>query len=202
MNDHEREDMRDTLLAGMEPSAELQARFEKQVGMLLDRRMTRTRVIGRTLAAVIYMAVSAFFGFWAIFIALSNDKGLPSTARIFMCCIFAAGCVGFLLGALYCLREIRRRLVAPRSHQRAMVFGSYGFVLMLATAWMIIGPKLLTNTGAVIWLVYSVLFFWIMATFNVLLWTARWHREDLLLEQKRTRLEVAFLREELVRNLR
>jgi hypothetical protein len=44
-----------------------------------------------------------------------------------------------------------------------------------------------------------MLFFWIMATFNVLLMTARWHREDLLLDQKRTRLEVAMLREEFQR---
>jgi len=199
MIDHEREDIRDALLSGVEPSAELRERFEEQIEILLDRQMTRWRVTGRSVAAVIFLAVSAFFGFWAIFVAISNDRGLPNAARIFMCCTFAAGCVGFLLGALYCLREIRSRLVAPRSHQRAMVFGSYGFVLALATAWMILGPKLVTNVGTAIWLVYSVLVFWITATFSVLLWTARWHREDVLLEQKRTRLEVALLREEIAR---
>ena len=199
MIDREREDVRDALLSGMELSAELRERFEKQTKILLDRRMTRTRIIGRVLAAVIFLAASAFFGRGLYFAATANDKGLPTAARLFMCCSFAACCVFFLLGALYCIREIRSGLIAPRRLQHAGVFGSYSLVLLIATAVMVCGQKLVPTQSDAIWMTFTVLAFLVVATFSVLLHTARWHREDFLLEQKRTQLEVAMLREELTR---
>ena len=43
----------------------------------------------------------------------------------------------------------------------------------------------------------NLLFFWIMAVGFVLAAKSQWQHEDALLEQKRTQLEIALLREDL-----
>jgi len=78
-----------------------------------------------------------------------------------------------------------------------MVAASSGFVLLMVTASMVFWPELALSSERAVQAAFSLLVFWIMAVGNVLLFTMRWNREDILLEQKRTQLEVALLREGL-----
>jgi len=197
MTDDERRDMRDALLSGVEPSDELQERFGEQMEQLVRRKLSGARRVGDVICAVVFLAMTGVFGYIAYFVATATDPGLTLFRRLFMCIPFAAGSLGFLFGAVYAIRELRSGLVAPRESQQAMLVLPTAFVLLCVTAWLVFWERFDISAARGVHVSTGLLFFWIMVVGNVLLYTSRWHREDILLEQKRTQLEIALLREEL-----
>ena len=71
------------------------------------------------------------------------------------------------------------------------------FVLLLVTVNLVFWDTLTPSVDSAIKGSFGLLVFWIMVVGFVLLGTIRWQREDLLLEHKRTQLEIALLREAL-----
>ena len=192
----ERERFREALLSGVEPSGELKERFERQVQGLLRPKLSGKEAIVRKIIGGIYACAAAFFAF-AVYLVVFRGEGLPKLARWFMGLTFSAGCVGFLAGAVYCMSELWTGRVAPRRRQKLAIFIPYGYVLALGIFVLMLWPKLGLPLVPTLWTGIWILFFWVMAVGSVLFYSARWHREDIILEQKRTQLEVALLREEL-----
>lgn len=199
MTNDERDPLREALLSGLEPSDELRQRFQRQMERLLRPTLSGARKVGNVICAAVFLPMSALFGYVAYFAATAADPGLTLFRRLFMCIPFAVGSLGFLFGAVYAIRELRSGLVAPRQQQQAMLAASSGFVLLMMTAYMVFWPELALSLERAIRVAFSLLVFWTMAVGNVLYSTMRWNREDILLEQKRTQLEVALLREELAK---
>ena len=187
--------LRDVLLSGLEPSDELRDRFEKQVEQLVCRPLTTAEKWGNVICVTVFLPMSAIFGYVAYFIATAADPGLSLFARLFMCVVFSLGCLVFLVGALYAINELRRGRIARRDAQQMMVVISAGFVLMLGCAHMVCWDMLAPSVASAIKGSFALLFYWIMAVGFVLFSAIRWQREDMLLEQKRTQLEIALLRE-------
>lgn len=66
---------------------------------------------------------------------------------------------------------------------------------MLGCAYMVYWDMLVLSVASAIKGSFVLLFYWIMAVGFVLFSAIRWQREDMLLEQKRTQLEIVLLRE-------
>ena len=184
----ERERFREALLSGVEPSGALKERFERQVQSLLRPKLSRKAAIGRKIIGGIYACTAAFFAF-AVYLVVFRGEGLPKLVRWFMGVCFSAGS--------YCMSELWTGRVAPRRRQKLAIFIPYGYVLALGIFVLMLWPKLGLPLVPTLWTGIWILFFWVMAVGSVLFYSARWHSEDILLEQKRTQLEVALLREEL-----
>ncbi len=199
MTNDDYDPLREALLSGLEPSDELRERFQRQMVHLIRPKLSGARKVGNVICAAVFLPMSALFGYIAYFAATASDPGLTLFRRLFMCIPFTAGSLGFLFAAVYAIRELRSGLAAPRQQQQAMVAVSSGFVLLMVTAYMVFWPELALSLERAIRAAFSLLVFWTMAVGNVLYSTMRWNREDILLEQKRTQLEVALLREELAR---
>lgn len=199
MRNDEPDDIRDALLSGLEPSAALRERFREQVERLVGRKLSTARKVGNVVCATVFLAMSGLFGYVVLFVATARDPGLAVLPRSFMCISFAAGSLGFLFAALYALRELRSGLAAPRRRQQAMVAIPAALVLLYVTAWLVFWDTSDISAARAVHVSTGLLFYWVMAVGSVLLYTIRWQREDILLEQKRTQLEVALLREDLLK---
>lgn len=187
--------LREFLLSGLEPSDELRDRFEKQVEQLICRPLTTAEKWGRLICVTVFLPLSAIFGCVAYFIASGAEPGLSLSARLLMCIGFGLGCLGFMVGALYAICELARGRVARRDAQQMMVVISAGFVLMLGCAYMVFWDMLAPSVASAVKGSFVLLFYWIMAVGFVVFSAIRWQREDMLLEQKRTQLEIVLLRE-------
>lgn len=199
MTNDDYDPLREALLSGLEPSDELRERFQRQMAHLIRPKLSGARKVGNVICAVVFLAMTGVFGYVAFFAATAADPGLTLFRRLFMCIPFTVGSLGFLFAAVYAISELRSGLAAPRQQQQAMLAASSGFVILFVTAYMVFWPELALSLERAIRASFGLLFFWIMAVGNVLYSTMRWNREDILLEQKRTQLEVALLREELAR---
>ena len=197
MTNDERDPLREALLSGLEPSDELRERLQRQLAHLIRPKLSGARKVGNVICAAVFLPMSALFGYVAYFAATASDPGLTLFRRLFMCIPFTAGSLGFLFAAVYAISELRSGLAAPRQQQQAMLAASSGFVLLMVTAYMVFWRELALSSERAVGAAFSLLVFWIMAVGNVLLFTMRWNREDILLEQKRTQLEIALLREGL-----
>jgi hypothetical protein len=182
-------------LSGLEPSDELRDRFDKQVGQLVCRPLTTAEKWGNAICAVVFLPMCAIFGYVAYFVVTVADPGLSRFARLLMCVGFSLGNLVFLVGALYAIHQLRRGRIARRDAQQVMVGVSAGFVLLLGCVYLVFWDLLAPSVASAIKASVGLLFFWIMAVGFVLFSAIRWQREDLLLEQKRTQLEIALLRE-------
>jgi hypothetical protein len=189
--------LRDVLLSGLEPSDELRGRFEQQVEQIVRPRLTPARTFGNVLCITVFLPMCAIFGYVAYFAATTADPGMSLTARLIMCGGFSLGGIVFLVGALYSIHELRRGRVARRQVQHMMVAIPAGFVLLLVTVNLVFWDALTPSVDAAIKGSFGLLVYWIMAIGFVLLGKIQWQREDLLLEHKRTQLEVVLLREAL-----
>ena len=197
MSKAERESFREALLSGIEPPDELRERFDEQIKTLLRRRLYGAERVRNILLAVVFLATSGFFG-WAFYLAVTvRDRGITSAGRVLMCVAFALGAVGFFAGATYAVLELRSGRVAPRSQQQASIAISAGFVLVMWTMFLAFARQLGQPTEDLLFMGVSLLFFWIGAVGFVLAAKSQWQHEDALLEQKRTQLEIALLREDL-----
>jgi hypothetical protein len=192
----ERERFREALLSGAEPSGALKERFERQVESLLRPKLSGKEAIVRKIIGGIYACTAAFFAF-AVYLVVFRGEGLPKLVRLFMGVCFSAGSINFIAASVYCMSELWTGRVAPRRRQKLAVFIPYGYVLALGIFVLMLWPKLGLPLVPTLWSGIWILFFWVMAVGGVLFYSARWHSEDILLEQKRTQLEVALLREEL-----
>lgn len=191
--------LRDVLLSGLEPSDELRDRFEKQIGQLVRRPLTTAEKCGNGICVAVFLPMSAIFGYVAYFSATAANLGSSPFARPFMCGGFSLGCLVFIAGALYAISELRHGKIARRDVQRTMLVLSAGLVLMFGCVYMACWDMLTPSVGSAIRGSFALLFYWIMAVGFVLFSVIRWQREDMLLEQKRTQLEIALLREAMSR---
>ncbi|MCK4300851.1 MAG: hypothetical protein KAX80_15015, partial [Planctomycetes bacterium] len=191
--------LREALLSGLEPSDELRERFQRQMAHVIRPTLSGARRVGNVICAAVFLPMSVLFGYVAYFAATAADPGLTLFRRLFMCIPFAAGSLGFLFGAVYAIRELRSGLVALRARQQAMLAVPTALLLLYFTAWLVFWDMFDITAARGVHASTALLFFWIMAVGQVLLFTSRWHREDVLLEQKRTQLEIALLREELAK---
>jgi len=198
MNNEEWKFQREALLSGLEPSRELEDSFEQQVATLLRHRLSGWERVGRV-AAVIVFAVTAGFFAWASYLFARAGEDLPPTARTFGCVSFAAGCLLFVVAIVFIVRELRCGRIAPRLIQKANVFLPFALVLLYSTVTLVHFREIFRSVESMISAGVGMLFFWIMATTNTIFYSMRWHREDILLEEKRTQLEIALLREELTK---
>ncbi len=189
--------LRDVLLSGLEPSDELRDRFEQQVEQIVRRRLTPAEKWRDVLCITVFLPMCVIFGYAAYFAATVADPGLSLTIRLLMCGGFSLGGIVFLVGALYGIHELRRGRVARRQVQHMMVAIPAGFVLLLVCAHLVYWDTLALPVASAIKGSFALLFYWIMVVGFVLLGTIRWQREDLLLEHKRTQLEIVLLREAL-----
>ena len=197
MSKAERKSFREALLSGIEPPDELRERFDEQIKTLLRRRLCKAEKVRDILLAVVFLAVSGFFG-WAFYMAVTvHDRGVTSAGRLFMCVAFALGAIGFFAGATYAVLELRSGRVAPRSQQQASIAIPVGFVLLICTMFLVFARQLGQPTEDLLFMGVALLFYWIMAVGFVLAAKSQWQHEDALLEQKRTQLEIALLREDL-----
>lgn len=187
--------LREFLLSGLEPSDELRDRFERQVEQLICRPLTTAEKWGRLICVAVFLPMSAVFNYVVYFVVTAADPGLSLPARLLMGVGFSLGCLVFLVGALYAICELVWGRVARRDAQQIMVVISAGFVLMLGCAYMVFWDMLALSVASAIKVSFVLLFYWIMAVAFVLFSAIRWQREDVLLEQKRTQLEIALLRE-------
>ncbi len=197
MEEIERESFRDALLSSIEPSDELKKRLDKQIGSLLRRKLSTAEKIRNVFLGVVFTLMSGIFAYVVYFVTTAQDKGLTPSARLFMCFGFAAGAIVFLTGAVYAIRELRAGRTAPRRQQQMMIGVSAGFVLLLWTSLLTFAPRWGLPTEKLILMNTAMLFYWIMAVGFVLAAKSQWQHEDALLEQKRTQLEIALLRQEL-----
>jgi len=189
--------LRDVLLSGLEPSDELRGRFEQQVEQIVRRRLTPAGKFGNVLCITVFLPMCAIFGYVAYFAATAADPGMSLTARLIMCGGFSLGGIVFLVGALYAIHELRRGRIAGRQVQHMMVAIPAGFMLLLVIVYMVYWDMLALSVASAIRMSFSMLFYWIMMIGYVLFCKIQWQREDLLLEHKRTQLEVVLLREAL-----
>jgi hypothetical protein len=187
--------LREVLLSGLEPSDELRGRFERQAEQLVRGPLTTARKWGNVICVTAFLPMSAIFAYAAYFAAAAADPGLSLSTRLLMCVGFGLGCLVFLVGALYGISELRRGRIARRDAQQMMVVISAGFVLMLGCAYMVFWDMLAPSVASAIKGSFVLLFYWIMAVGFVVFSAMRWQREDMLLEQKRTQLEIVLLRE-------
>ena len=187
--------LRDALLSGLEPSDELRDRFEKQVEQLVRRPLTTAEKWGNVICVAVFLPMSAVFNYVVYFVVTAADPGLSLTARLLMCVGFSLGCLVFLVAALYAICELVWGRVARRDAQQMMVAVPAGFVLMLGCAYMVFWDMLAPSVASAIKGSFVLLFYWIMAVGFVLFSAITWQREDMLLEQKRTQLEIVLLRE-------
>jgi hypothetical protein len=187
--------LRDVLLSGLEPSDELRDRFEKQVEQLICRPLTTVEKWSRMICVAVFLPMSAVFNYVVYFLVTVADPGLSLPARLLMGVGFSLGCLVFLVGALYAICELVWGRVARRDAQQMMVAISAGFVLMLGCAYMVFWDMLALSVASAIKGSFVLLFYWIMAVGFVVFSAIRWQREDVLLEQKRTQLEIVLLRE-------
>jgi len=194
-DDHER--VSEALLGGLAPSDELRRRFEEQVSDL-----TRARISGwgralRTGMIVVFGGTACVFAWASYLFATAEDPGLTVHIRTFASVSFAAGALLFAGGIACIVHELRHGRIAPRRLQQGMVFLPYSVVLFYGTFTLVNFREMFSTVESMAYAGISLLFFWIMAATSMLLYSSRWHREDILLEQKRTQLELAILREEL-----
>lgn len=182
------------LLSGIEPAAELEERFKKQLEHILRRRLTKAEITRDIICAAVFLGMSGVFGYFAAYVGLLGGQ-LPSLARWFMIVSFSAGCLGFLAGAIFSILELRGLRIASRQLQQATVGVPASFVLLYTTAWLVLSPNLQLELTKLVHSVFALLFFWIMVVGFVLDAKNKWRHEDALLEQKRTQLEIALLRE-------
>lgn len=195
--DNEDASLRELLLSGLEPSDKLRDRFDKQVEQLIRRPLTTAEKWGNAICVTVFLPMSAIFGYVAYFIARPADPGLSLSVRLLTCVGFSLGCLVFLVGALGAINELRRGRIARRPAQQMAVVISAGFVLMLGCAYLVYWDMLAPSVTSAIKASFGLLFYWIMAVGFVLFSAIRWQREDILLEQKRTQLEIVLLREAL-----
>lgn len=196
MNDKEWKFQREALLSGLEPSQALEESFERQVETLLRHRLSGWERVGRVAAIAVFAVTAGVFA-WASYLFASAGEDLPPTARTFGGVSFAAGCLFFVVAIVFIVRELRCGRIAPRLIQKASVFLPFAFVLVYSTVTLVHFRELFSSVESMITAGVWMLFFWIMATTNTVFYSMCWHREDILLEEKRTQLEIAILREEL-----
>jgi hypothetical protein len=191
--------VRQALLDMPAASPGAQERFERQVREILEQRLAGA-ARGLRLAAVVMFSLAGLYCAWAAAYATFWAHGAaPPAARLAVLGGCGAGAVMLFGGAGYTWREYRAGAVAPRRVQKTAVAIRYAcvfFIGALAAAYPAVRQLPTSKAHA-------------FTVFGAVLWTAglafaaghvlRWRHEDLMLEEKRTQLQLVVLQETLDR---
>ncbi len=172
--DDTRRTMRERLLAAEPMDETLKERFEKELAMMLEKKMSRPRKWGSILLVVVMFTQFVFFG-WAAFAA---DK-LPMLAR-----------TGFLLGmvfsaafAVLLIRTLRRGSFNLRTDANTMTGVMWVFMVLLVTLVLLLSSGMENRVAAIQMVVHVMIFFIMAVTFllkNIIEQSALTTREKLL----------------------
>lgn len=196
MND-ERELIRAALMSDAAPSDELKSRFDDQVATVMRRRLRPWEKWLRGCVALCFVASAVFQACCGILFLIRKGPGISGEARLAVGGLLFLGAAVLLFGAGTLVYEISRGRVAPRKMQKAIVGLAMLPVLILSIFALVYVPTMDLPIDRLIYIFGSINFFWIMAQANIILARADWNRQDIILEQKRTQLQVALLREDL-----
>ena len=198
MTDDERDVLKSAVSHGERVPDELRRRFEEQIEGLLSHRLTAAGRIVRTIGATL-MGAGALYCAWVLVfgVLLMTGRGGRFVEPAPFLVLFAAAFLLLATGVFYCIYELRKGLVAPRKVQqvtfaiRHACLAVIGFVVLVIVALRGYESKLTIAIDAAVLFVWSV--FALLAVYQVV----RWNREEILVEMKRTQLQIALLDERL-----
>jgi hypothetical protein len=198
MTEDEGGPLQNAITQGPEIPDELKRRFDEQIEGLLSHRLSASGRIVRILGAILMGAAALYCAWLLVFgVFLMTGRGIPLLEPAPFLVLFIAAFLLLATGAFYCVYELRRGIVAPRRVQR-VTFGIrhaclfvMGFISLILVTFNNYGAKFVIVADAVILFVWSV--FALLALYQVV----RWNREDILVEMKRTQLQIALLEERL-----
>lgn len=189
--------MRDALLCGPEPSGELKARFEAQAEEVLRPRLTKQECGIRVILAVAFFFAAVFFLMAVSLFVFPKGEGIASGMRLVLCFGSIAAAAAFFIGAFFCASEVLKGKTQSRARQKASVLIPFTFLLIYTAALMVKWGRSDVPLESMIHASFALLFFWVMIWGMIHQCEGRWNREDIILEQKRARLEIALLHEKL-----
>lgn len=180
---------------------ELRRRFEEQVEGILARRIGSVGRIARAVCAIVGSAIGLFSAQWLLFTAFCFAEGARFREAGLWVVAFAAIFVLTATGVFHCVYDLKRGIVAPRKVQKASFAIRYAcvfvigiFVPITALGWHAPGEDLMLR----VWIACLIAFFWwSVAVALALHRITRWNYEDVMLEVKRTQLQIALLDERL-----
>ena len=197
MNEKEDKLLKDALLHQVELSPELRKRFEEQMNSILHPKLSK-KLIYRNYFLIVVWIFGICAGSFMMYSAFTS-KDLPESARLFLGAAGALMALHFLAGTFLIIKELKSGHALPRKFD-TLGIGMGPFLLMIFCIWyFMVWRSLDLSVKVTIHIAMVLLFFWTMAVGGVLLQTARWNKEDILIEQKRTQLEIALLREEILK---
>jgi len=193
----EKERMKEALLSGVEPTGALRERFEKQAETLTMEPLSPDDKAGRIVQAVALGAGGIGIAYFAGIYVMREHQGVSLASRVIFGAVCAAMSAVFIWVAYSRIGHMKRQVPMPRRQQRILVFSVLAFALAITVITLLTAPGRGLSTERLILTVAHMFVLWSAAILFALHSQAQWHREDILLEQKRTQLEVAMLREML-----
>gem|GEM_PF-3488788 len=124
---------------------------------------------------------------------------------VFFFAAFCAATLVFATGALHCVYELRTNLVASRRLQKVSFAIRYGGLFAIGLLLPVLVVSFTPREGDYVRYLLAAftltLFYWSLVVVLALYRVASWSREDILLELKRTRLEIALLAESISKKM-
>ena len=170
----------------------LEEKFQHQLNELISPKLTKEMIHRNyTFIAIGIVGVILCFG-TAIHVALKN-RLFPINALIITLAIF----MGLWIGAYvyYLFAELKSGESKPRTYMKINLFINASFVFIIYFFYAKFALSGNMTDRQLSYYGNSILFFWIMAMTFVLWQTNKWNKEEIILEQKRTRLEIEKLKE-------
>lgn len=131
MNEHN--SFRERLLESEKMTPALRERYEREVQMLLEKKLTAPRRWGIIALIIVMLAQTAFFGY-----AIIAFTGLPVLGRIG----FGVGVLFALSFAVLLLSILRRGSVNVKTHPSVIVGITWVFLVIMITLFMLIAGRI------------------------------------------------------------
>ncbi len=197
--------LREAISGGAEMPDVLRGRFDEQMKAVMSRRLTTggriARLAGATLMTVAALLFALQVEFGRLLIICRTNGSSRDWGVVFFVAAFCAATLVFAAGALHCMYELRTNLVASRRLQKLSFAIRYGCLFAIGILLPVLVVSFTRRDGDYVRYMLAAfsltLFYWSLVVFLALYRVARWNREDVLLELKRTRLEIALLAESM-----
>jgi len=183
---------RGAMLSGEASAKDLRRRFDEQVAAILAPGLTTWDKIGRVLLICLLLAGIGLV-VWGIRLVVSAG-GSWTPLGVGLLIAFAAGIIFLVAGICVCLASLKRRRDA-RADAKVIIYLGFGFFGICFVTLLVLIPYLHATAVAAVWVsLWFMVFLVILATATSYVYS-KWHREDILIEQKRAQLKMALLRE-------